>query len=410
MKNFTRTLFLLCFLFVYQFGISQCPDLAGTFEEATTPAACDDPAAGVCEYFVISLENFIVDGDPETIDGYQIIGSVANIGDPIVYLDGIPALLDGDCYAYVPVCYDLAAVQALVQNMNDNTGCCALINAGDGLPDVEVCTVVIDPNGDGLGGPDGYSSGADVQNMTDLVAIFASFGVDQVSIPSFTNVANTINDSWGLVGLGCTDVAANFSSIAYCINSGGASVSPLSIELTELAGQNMANGNKLTWTTQTELNNEYFVIEKSKDGNTFHEIGIVEGAGNSNSEIAYEFMDDKVNGGLNYYRVSGQDYLGIRQHSNVIAIETVNSTTLDGIDIVPNPVRSSVNLSFDSDQIGEAEIMIIDGTGKMVANYNIDVAAGYNEMVQDLSELSNGLYMAVIRMGSTTATEKFLKL
>ncbi len=54
------------------------------------------------------------------------------------------------------------------------------------------------------------------------------------------------------------------------------------------------NSIRLQWSTATEINNDYFTVERSIDGNTFETIGIVEGAGNSSTTHNYQFTDDHL--------------------------------------------------------------------------------------------------------------------
>ena len=54
--------------------------------------------------------------------------------------------------------------------------------------------------------------------------------------------------------------------------------------------------------------------------------------------------------------------------------------------------------------------MIIDATGKRVKDYTVDVVLGYNQLEEELSQLNSGLYMAIIQVGETVASQKFMKL
>ncbi|MFH0894808.1 MAG: hypothetical protein V2A54_10275 [Bacteroidota bacterium] len=44
------------------------------------------------------------------------------------------------------------------------------------------------------------------------------------------------------------------------------------------------------WSTASETNNIYFAIERSKNGDTFKQIGIVQGVGNNNTTLNYVFL------------------------------------------------------------------------------------------------------------------------
>lgn len=410
MKIFTRLLLGIGLVFLAQLAIAQCGSPANVQVESCDPLPessiqqttyCNaNPATWDCEndggvthYFIVNPANQVTIGG--TI-GAEILGTSTS---PVIVPDdyGFP---EGTCLDVIAACYDLTAMQDLVCSLDNNTNCCTGVNAV--FPGV--CDGIIAL----------FTCANPPQDLGDVVEVVQSFNEgNPISIDFFAFIADQILASTllpvvcdGSTGINyCTDTIPNPASQVYFVTA-----CALSIDLTSLEGTNTNIGNELKWTTSTETNNDYFLIERSFDGNSFEEIGMVEGAGNSSSEISYKFMDDKVSGTQNYYRITSVSYDELKDYSNVIAIETTNSSTLDAVNIVPNPVKSTVNLSFDADEIGDANIMIIDATGKVMANYNIEVTLGYNELEKDLSELSNGLYMTVIRMGSTTVTEKFLKL
>ena len=67
---------------------------------------------------------------------------------------------------------------------------------------------------------------------------------------------------------------------------------------------------ELEWETASEIFNDYFTIEKSKDGTNFEIIETIQGAGYSNSIVKYNFYDKNVTDGICYYRIKQTDYDG----------------------------------------------------------------------------------------------------
>jgi hypothetical protein len=59
----------------------------------------------------------------------------------------------------------------------------------------------------------------------------------------------------------------------------------------------------LSWSTGSELNNDYFTVEYSKDGINFTGIGKINSTGNSNSISNYTFEHKTPIAGANYYRL-----------------------------------------------------------------------------------------------------------
>ncbi|MBK7966312.1 MAG: T9SS type A sorting domain-containing protein [Bacteroidetes bacterium] len=95
----------------------------------------------------------------------------------------------------------------------------------------------------------------------------------------------------------------------------------LPIELISFSGVGMNHYNLLEWTTSSEINNDYFTIEKSLSGTQFENIGIVDGAGNSTLLKQYQFKDMLPGKELSYYRLKQTDFNGSYSYSNIIAIQ-----------------------------------------------------------------------------------------
>lgn len=98
-----------------------------------------------------------------------------------------------------------------------------------------------------------------------------------------------------------------------------------------------------TWATATELDNDFFTIEKSRDGNEFEESGKVDGAGNSNQVIEYSFTDKNPYNGLSYYRLKQTDFNGDFCYSNMVALRFDN--TADNFSLYPNPASTDLMIS-----------------------------------------------------------------
>lgn len=95
----------------------------------------------------------------------------------------------------------------------------------------------------------------------------------------------------------------------------------LPIELYSFNGHNNENVNELYWVTETEINNDYFTVERSMDGINFVSVADVAGAGNSNSLLDYQLTDYNPYTGINYYRLKQTDFNGSFSYSDLIAIE-----------------------------------------------------------------------------------------
>jgi hypothetical protein len=94
----------------------------------------------------------------------------------------------------------------------------------------------------------------------------------------------------------------------------------------------------LQWSTASEQNAKDFIIEHSKDGNTWNMIGTVAATGQSNSLITYNFEHTQPVKGINYYRLLQRDTDGKSSTSKIIVVNFPDE--LSGITVLTNPVQN----------------------------------------------------------------------
>ena len=165
----------------------------------------------------------------------------------------------------------------------------------------------------------------------------------------------------------------------------------LPLELISFTGWYNGVENELHWTTATEINSDYFGVQKSTNGIDFYTIGEVDAAGNSLVELNYEFFDDDPVPGINYYRLKMTDIDGEFEYSNTIAIRVDQDGTPLFV-VYPNPVSSDLNFSINSlnDQIIVVEIS--DIPGRKLLNRQFDLHSGQNTFSIDISALAAAPY------------------
>jgi Secretion system C-terminal sorting domain len=163
----------------------------------------------------------------------------------------------------------------------------------------------------------------------------------------------------------------------------------LPVELTSFTGESAGPKNKLIWTTQTELNNDHFEVEKSTNNSNFDRIGTAVGAGNSQSVRHYNFTDNEGWNELSYYRLKQVDYNGAFAYSEVISIEKNIAFTVS-----PNPSSGKVNLDYKMNSGSRAVVRIFDMKGREVSN-NPLTGTGRQEF--DFSRWSQGVYRLIVQ-------------
>lgn len=139
----------------------------------------------------------------------------------------------------------------------------------------------------------------------------------------------------------------------------------LPIELISFTAMiNNQNKVDIKWATATETNNDYYTIEKTKDGVNYEFVAQVDGAGNSTSVINYSSIDHSPFSGISYYRLKQTDYNGVFTYSNLVAVEYNGNTNFD-FNVYPNPsTGETFNMSISNSFNEEVLVVVRDITGK----------------------------------------------
>jgi len=74
------------------------------------------------------------------------------------------------------------------------------------------------------------------------------------------------------------------------------------------------------WATASELNNDFFTIERSSDGVNWEIVTTATGAGNSIYRIDYAAYDSRPLSGISYYRLKQTDFDGAFEYSNIVSV------------------------------------------------------------------------------------------
>ena len=78
---------------------------------------------------------------------------------------------------------------------------------------------------------------------------------------------------------------------------------------------------KLNWTTQTEVNNYGFDVERQAINGQWEKVGFVNGNGNSNSPKEYSYIDKNLIGGSKFlYRLKQVDNDGQFEYSDIVEV------------------------------------------------------------------------------------------
>jgi hypothetical protein len=170
--------------------------------------------------------------------------------------------------------------------------------------------------------------------------------------------------------------------------------SVLPVTLLYFTGSLVGDKVLLNWETASELNNDFFAVEKSLDGRTWSTIGIVKGNGTTTKPHKYSFVDVSPFIGDNYYRLRQVDFDGSFDYSRIIVINVGTDVARSGfIGVYPNPTGGPVRASIASIADQNIFIRVMDVTGRQMMSKNANLGKGINNIDMDLSRLPGGAYI-----------------
>ncbi|MEO8087475.1 MAG: T9SS type A sorting domain-containing protein, partial [Bacteroidota bacterium] len=173
---------------------------------------------------------------------------------------------------------------------------------------------------------------------------------------------------------------------------------------------------KLEWATAAEINNNFFTIERSEDGENFLPVLHKQGAGNSTTNLYYNAADQNPITGYSYYRLKQTDYDGHYSYSEIQTIKNgsgdkqESDMTMTIKSVYPNPFITSFKLNFMIKSSVPVDFTLMNTSGQIVAQSKIQAESGYNTYeFLDNKNLEKGIYFAMISYGDEKQIQKIVK-
>lgn len=178
----------------------------------------------------------------------------------------------------------------------------------------------------------------------------------------------------------------------------------LPIELVSFTAKESDLNVLVEWATAYEMDNDYFILERSADGIRFNEILRVDGRNEGSALNHYTYLDEQPIMGVSYYRLSQVDYDGTMYQSH---IEVVKLESGDAY-LFPNPVNIGNSVTFRGNIKGDAEISVFDMTGKLVSSYPVTLSGRYENLSVPTEGLATGVYTVVAENQSQKITARLI--
>lgn len=162
---------------------------------------------------------------------------------------------------------------------------------------------------------------------------------------------------------------------------------------------------KLYWETSSETNNDFFLVQRSRDGRTFVDFDKVKGNGTTSKTQTYELYDNEPFDGVNYYRLIQYDYDGKSSLSGVRSLTFLASgREAMNLQVRPNPFVKDITLQYNAS--GASDIMIMDLAGNILET--IEREDSISETI-DMSRYAAGFYLIKVITGDSEQIVKVVK-
>jgi len=188
--------------------------------------------------------------------------------------------------------------------------------------------------------------------------------------------------------------------------------SALPVEFIAFTGELEVKVVYLQWMTNREINNDYFILEKSHDGQIFKSIARIKSKGlegNSSVSLNYQFIDQDLKHAVYYYRLKQFDLDGSYQYSKTISVKIFAPE----FRVYPNPNNGIFSIDVPTPEINQKiNLKIIDQLGQIIHEneYTImnDKITGSKIEIMPKQPFANRTYIAVINFQGQTYRIKLI--
>jgi len=212
-----------------------------------------------------------------------------------------------------------------------------------------------------------------------------------------------------LSGIGSVTIS-NVSQFSNWILAANNAVLP--VELSLFQANAFKNTVRLDWTTSTEINNDYFTVERSVDGITFEELSRVKGAGTSTELNKYSYVDDYPLNGRSFYRLKQTDYDGKFSYSEIrsVSFDDHKNSSIKIIAVSPNPFDNYFNVKYSLPEAGEVNMILTHSSGKLISTRKLSGNKGENLIeYSEGSSLPAGTYILQLVFKDQMETKKLIR-
>ncbi|HOS84199.1 MAG TPA: T9SS type A sorting domain-containing protein, partial [Bacteroidales bacterium] len=168
---------------------------------------------------------------------------------------------------------------------------------------------------------------------------------------------------------------------------------------------------EIDWSCATEINNDFFTVEKYSHESYWEPIAKIGGAGNSNTPTHYSITDNNKGmyaDNMLYYRLKQTDKNGEFSYSTIVSTYGCGEFMND-CEIYPNPVISDAIIQFNFIPQSPITVEICDMQGKIIKTMQVPIQKNKQEISMNFAKIPAGSYILHVSDTENKTTTHFIK-
>jgi hypothetical protein len=259
---------------------------------------------------------------------------------------------------------------------------------------------------------DGSITAASINSGTLPPGISLNTSTGQIYVSDVNTFSSSGGGTWPLT-INTTDNHTFLNSAGSTVNGTSSPavtisiVNPLPVTLISFTGKQNGSVVNLNWVTVSEINNDYFEIERSIDGKDFYAIGTKAGHGTSNVTWDYTFTDEQPLYGTSFYRLKQVDFNGQYSYSNILPMNILLDANTK-VKVYPNPLvkPNILHVEILTTQNEIVETSLSDIAGQVVSQNAPEVVSGLKTLDIDVKNIKQGFYYLRVQTPGNVIVQK----
>ena len=174
------------------------------------------------------------------------------------------------------------------------------------------------------------------------------------------------------------------------------SSTPLAVELEHFTAEQVNSAIRLNWSTATESENDFFLIQRRSSMGEFEQIAKIDGAGNSTNRLEYDYIDRKPFDSDNYYRLVTLDFNGTQTFSDIVFVPFVEQ--FEVLSLYPNPSNGNFTLQIRNEMESDMQLNLASPAGKTILKQSHRLEKGVNSIEFELVGIEHGNYIMEVEI------------